>query len=115
MLQRFLTIFLVTLGIHLSGAHGGFAATIQKPEQTIRLRSSLTVNKGGEKDPKIRHTVSLRSRIPQVSKTVYPRNPLLTGSVQGPVPDRTMGSPAAAEGADTDYILRLIYPFHYFL
>ncbi|HEY1008309.1 MAG TPA: hypothetical protein VGD92_14045 [Sphingobacteriaceae bacterium] len=115
MLQRLLTILLVTLGIHLSGAHGGFAATIQKPEQTIRLRSCLTVNKTSGEDPKIRHSVSVRPRVPQVSKTVYPRNPMLTGSVQGPAPGWSTGSPTAAGGAGTDYILRLIYPFHYFL
>lgn len=115
MLQRLLTILLVTLGIHLSGAHRSFAATIQKPEQTIRLRSCLTVNKTPGEDPKIRPSVSVRPRVPQVSKTAYPRNPMLAGSVQGLVPCRSTGSPAPAEGAGSDYILRLIYPFHYFL
>ena len=115
MLQRLLTILLVSLIVHLAGGPEAVAATAHPSGTTIRFRTCLTVNKPIKQDLKLEHNLSVRCRVPQVWKTGYPQNLNLSGSFPAPVASGYDSSRSAPAGADSAYILGLIYPFHGFL
>ncbi|HEY0895531.1 MAG TPA: hypothetical protein VGE15_03180 [Sphingobacteriaceae bacterium] len=115
MVQRFLTILLVSFLLHLVFGPEAVARTTGRPEATIRFRTCLAVNKPFKQDLKVQHTISVRCRVPQVCKSAYSRNLQVSGSLPAPVPCSNDSSRSAPAGADSAYILGLIYPFHGFL
>lgn len=115
MVQRFLAILLVFFMIHLVGGLEASAVTARQKEASAGFRPEPVVRKAFKQNLKAQHTMSFRCRVPQVFKTAYSRNIPASAFLPVPASCSNDSSPSAPAGADSAYILGLIYPFHGFL